>query len=543
MQRKMKGLLWGVSLLAAVLLTGFYCYQVYMDYQVPVPYIDRVMAVPVVENLDFLKDRQQQTSEQNPGVYFGRVLLPYTLDGTLYLSQNFEVEQWEGELTTGSRDMFLCTLADDAWENKADSIRDGHRFTLWLVGEDWYYELSLVICGMPVMSLTTQRAEEQEKGDYETDPDRFYFDPDVIYYGEVQVFNPGIGVSQYEILECGVRYYFRGTSSLGYEKKGYSIGLLDAKGENLNESLLGMRSDNSWKLKAMVADVERICEKTACQLWEEFADANSEVNETGPRMEYLELIIDNDYRGLYGLIEPVDAKKLGLDKNDVLYKFTDWMVPEDEEIQYAVDRSWRIMSFIRIRYPNVIMDYEKAWYPGRDYLNTFYRGGGDARAAEDKVYLSNVVDMLLFNMAVSGSDNFFKNMYYAADVSENGDYIMRQIPWDLDLTFGRIYGEKGFEEDETMVYEEAAVPFLRDTRPELVRPYLQERWEQCRKTFLDTYNIVNLLEENRDYLINSGVVERENTRWPDYAMSIDISRIVNYQVRRMEWLDSYFAGY
>ncbi len=291
MQRKMKGLLLGVSLLAAVLLTGIYCYQVYMDYQVPIPYVDRVMTVPVVENLDFLQGRQQQNSEQNPGIYFGGALLPYTFDGTLYLSQNFEVEHWEGELTTGSRDTFLCTLADEAWEDKAGSVRDGHRFTLWLVGEDWYYELSLVICGMPVMSLTTGRAEEQEKGDYETDPDHFYYDPDIIYYGEIQVFNPGVGVSQYEILECGVRYYLRGTSSSVYEKKGYSIGLLDVKGENLNESLLGMRSDNSWKLKAMVADVERIREKTACQLWEEFAGANREVNEAGPRMEYLELII------------------------------------------------------------------------------------------------------------------------------------------------------------------------------------------------------------------------------------------------------------
>ncbi len=218
-------------------------------------------------------------------------------------------------------------------------------------------------------------------------------------------------------------------------------------------------------------------------------------------------------------------------------------MPEDADIQYAIDHRWRIMSFIRIRYPDVIMDYEKAWYPGRDYLNTFYRGGGDARAAEDKVYLSNAADMLLFTMAVSGSDNFFKNMYYAADVSENGDYTMRQIPWDLDLTFGRIYGEKVFEDDETMVYEEAAVPFLRDTRPELVRPYLQERWEQYRKTFLGTDHILHILEENRDYLLNSGVVERENTRWPEYSMSIDISRIVDYQIRRMEWLDSYFAGY
>ncbi|MCI8528271.1 MAG: hypothetical protein HFH82_03825 [Lachnospiraceae bacterium] len=532
-----------ISLLAALLLIGVYCHQIETNYNVPVPYSARILSVPVIDSLDFLEGKKQLTAQTNPGVYFGGALLPYTLDGTLYLSQDYSVSQWEGELTSGSKDMFLCTLPDDAWNDKAGSIRNNHRFPLWLVGEDCYYELSLAISGMPVMSLSTERAEEQDNGDYETDPDRYYYDPSIIYYGKIQVFNPGMNVSRYEILESGVRYYLRGTSSAVYEKKGYSIGLLDADGKNLNQSLLGMRSDNHWKLKAMVADTERILEKTACDLWEHFADSNDEVNEAGPRMEYLELIIDNEYKGLYGLIEPVDAKKLELDKNDILYKFTDWTAPEDEDIQYAIDRGWRIMSFQRIRYPDVITDYEKAWYPARDYLNTFYHNRDTTGSAEDKIYLSNAIDMLLFTMTVSGSDNFFKNMYFAADVSENGSYTMRQIPWDLDLTFGRIYGDKEYEEDETMVYEEAAIPFIRDRKPDLIRPYLQERWAQCRNTFLDTEYILNLLRENQNYLIDSGAVERENARWLNYQMSVDISRIETYQKRRMAWLDSYFAEY
>lgn len=542
MRRRRTGLLLGASLLILLFLAGIYCYQIYMDYRVPVSYIGRVMSVPIVENLDFLEGKRQETSEQNPGVYFGKALLPYSSDGTLYLSQDFVREEWEGELTTESRDTFLCTIADAAWEDKAGSIRDNHHFKLWLVGEDGYYELSLVVCGMPVMSLTTKRSEEQDLGDYETDPDRFHYDPDVIYYGEIQVFNPSVGVSRYEILESGVRYYLRGDSSSSFEKKSYSIGLLDAKGENMDASLLGMRSDNSWKLKGIVADTKKIREKTACQIWEEFARTNSEVNEEGPRMEYLELVIDNDYVGFYGLVEPVDAKKLGLDKNDVLYKSTNWPIPEDEDIQYAIDHQWKVMTYVRIRYPDSITDYTKTWYPMRDYLNTFYHDAGDERPAESKLYLSNAVDMLLFNMAISGSDNYFKNVYFAADVSETGDYTMRQIPWDLDLTFGEIVGG-GFRDNETVVYEEAAVPFLRDTRPELIRPYLQERWTQCRETFLDTDNILNLMRANQDYLLNAGAMERENERWPDYKMSKNIDAIEDYQIRRMNWLDEYFANY
>lgn len=472
----------------------------------------------------------------------GGAPLPYTKDGTLYLSQDFAVEEWVGEITTDTKDTFLCTIYDPAWEDKAGSIRDNHIFKLWMVAGESYYELSMVVCGMPVMSISTQREEEQDPGDYETDPDHFIYDPSVIYYGQLQLFDPGIGTGRYEIMEFGVRYYQRGASALSTEKKGYSIGLLDAKGENYDAALLGMRSDNAWKLKGLGADDSRIREKTSYQLWEQFALSNTEVNETGPHMEYLELIMDHEYAGLYGLIEPVDEKKLELDKNDVLYKMTNWFVPEDEEIQASIDKKWRISTYIRIRYPDVITDYERTWYPMRDYLDTFYKEKGTGQPAESKIYLSNAADMLLFNMTVSGCDNYYKNMYFAADVGEDGTYTMRQLPWDLDLTFGETF-TIGFNDDVTVVYEEAAIPFLRDNRQDLVRPYLQKRWRDYREGFLSTDYILNLMCENRDYLVNAGVNERENARWPEYSMTYDIDRILDYQERRMDWLDEYFEKF
>lgn len=531
------------SLLAMAVLTGCYCYEVYMDYRVPVPYNGRVMAVPVVEDLDFLEGKERRFAEVNPGVCFGGALLPYTKDGMVYLAQDFSVEEWVGEITADTREKFLCTLYDPAWEDKSGSIRDNHIFKLWLVDGESYYELSMTVCGMPVMTIDTEREEQQDLGDYDTDPDRFFYDPSVIYYGQMQLFDPGVGTGQYEIMESEVRYYLRGASSMTLEKKSYSIGLLDAKRENFDASLLGMRSDNSWKLKSLAADTSRIREKTACQIWEQFALSNAEVNETGPRMEYLELIVDHDYVGLYGLIEPVDEKKLELDKNDVLYKMTNWLVPTEEEIQASIDNKWRIATYIRIRYPDVITDYEKAWNPMRDYLDTFYKGSGDSRPAGDKIYLSNAVDMLLFNMAISGSDNYYKNLYFVADLSEDGiTYIMRQVPWDLDFTFAEIPGCL-INEDETVIYEEAAIPFLRDTAPELVRPFLQNRWTEYREGFLSTDNIKELLCDNRDYLLNAGVNRRENARWPQYQMSGDIEKILDYQERRMDWLDEYFEAF
>lgn len=535
----MKLLLTG-SVVLVLLSVGFCCYEIYLDNRVPVPFTYKIMNIPVVEDLDFLEGRKKLTSECNPGIYFEETLVPYSSDGTLYLSQDADVQEWVGELSTGSRDIFLCTLPDEAWADKAGSIRKNHIFKLWMVKEDSYYELKLTVSGMPVMTLTTEREEPQDLGDPETDPDRYYFDPGIIWYGRMQLFNPNVGVDQYEITETSVKYYLRGKSSSYFEKKSYSLGLLDAEGEKLNASLLGMREDNKWKLKGMVADTSKVREKTACQIWEMFDRSNADVSQPGPRMEYVELLLDNDYIGIYGLVEPVDEKKLGLDENDVLYKTTDWIIPEDADLKYAADQGWRVGSFIRIRYPDIIADYEKDWYPMRDYLNTFYRSRSPVGGEEDKLNLPNTVDMHLFNMAVSGSDNYFKNVYFVADVDQDGSYTMRQIPWDLDITFGELF-DGSFSDDVNCVYEERAIPYLRKIDPDSVDPLIRARWRECRSSFLSTENILKLLDDNINYIVSSGAVARENKRWPDYKMSADIKEIREYQTERMKWLDHYFT--
>ncbi len=170
------------SVSAMIILTGCYCYEIYRDHRVPVPYTGRVMDVPIVEDLDFLEGKRKCYATENPGVCFGGALLPYTEDGTIYLSQDFAVEEWVGEITTNARDSFLCTLYDPAWEDKAGSIRDNHIFKLWMVDGEDYYELSMAVCGMPVMTISTQREEEQDLGNYDSDPDRFICDTSLIYY-------------------------------------------------------------------------------------------------------------------------------------------------------------------------------------------------------------------------------------------------------------------------------------------------------------------------------------------------------------------------
>lgn len=504
------------------------------------------LGVSFVSGNDFLEGKTKLETVENPGVLFEQVLLPYDANtNRLFLAQCKEAEVWEGALSSGLEGYELYAQEDSYWDNIKGAMRDNHLFKIWLISEQNYYELQLVISGMPVLSMNTQSVTQPEEVIYEEDPDKWAFGSEIRYNGTMMLFNPSVQTEQYEIVQTGVIFHHKGASTGRFDKKGYDLNLTDSKGANLDVALLGMRSDDDWKLNALYTDVSRIREITASQIWEKFDEADLSINEPGPRMEYVELILDNDYKGLYCLVEPVDAKKVELDRNDSLYKVIGWEPPLVEDIQISVDNKWKVQGSVRVRYPKEINDYVAAWYPMKDYLQTFYFSEKlDAERAKSIVSIENLSDMLMFTMVISASDNSFKNTYYAAKVIVDDKYEMLQIPWDLDYTFGNVYGHNEqnavrFESDYTIVYEEISLPRLK-TADSNIGPFFWERWLTYRKSFLSTDVIIDMFEENRSYIIQTGAIEREKERWPEAGVDTDIVQLIEYQQNRMSWLDKYF---
>jgi len=542
--QRVRELLIGAAVLPILLL----CYELWSYYFkiVPVEYIDMVMGIPVIDNTSHIEGKErisfESMLEKNVCLEFENTILPIDSDGYVYVSQG-RMEDWNGNITVSNQEFYVCMLWNEYLQQKDVAIRENCEFILYIVGEEEYCETKLVVSGMPIVSVTTERMEEQPDIPYEVDPDKKYYGSEPLYYGNITVFNPDVNVENYEIVEARVRYHQKGATSAAYPKQSYAISLQNHKEENVDVSLLGMRSDNAWKLNSLYSDESRIREKTAAEIWEVIDSTNEEVNESGPRMEYVELILDNEYQGVYCLVEPVDEKKLDLDSNDILYKVIGWDMRLDEELVDAAQKGWKISYPIRIRYPEEISDYMVAWNPMRNYMNVYYR---DTDSAEVDILryvdVSNVVDMAIFTMAVSGSDNYYKNMYYVARKDKTGKSIMYQLPWDLDLTFGNVYcygadRSVAFSEDYTAVYLEKAFQVLADYYPNEIGVYVVARWEQLREGVLATENIRNVMTNNLNYLIQTGALEREKYCWPEGGIEDDISYLLEFQEKRMQWLD------
>lgn len=515
--------------------------------------------VPLEQNLVWISSEDEIWGSRveevscNPGIYYEDVLLPYDKEhNRLYLPQNYMESEWYGNLTAkiGEGHYPIYILNDAMWQNKSAAIRESHDFIIFVQRDDDYYRFNLTITGMPMIAMTTERVEEAEEIPYEVDPDKKFFGSETRYYGQLLWIDSGTRSGQYQMIEAGVCYHYKGASTAGFEKKSYSFDLLDYRGEKADISLAGMRSDSSWKLNALNTDINRIREITASQIWESMDNATPELNEVGPNMEYVELVVDNEYKGLYCLVEPIDEKKAELDEKDILYKVIDWPITSAEDIQVSADNGWRIAYPLRIRYPKEIQDYQEVWYPMKNYLDMFFRDGNiQYEEAVGHIDIDNYCDKMIFDMVTSASDNSYKNTYYVADCGDGYEnYQMKQIPWDLDYTFGNRYSYGAdysvfFDENPTQIYAENAILKLYTYFPEKIGTRLVERWNMYRDSILSTDAVINLLNDNMFYLAETGAVLREEARWPQAGVNLEIDYLIEFQKKRMDWLDGYFDSF
>lgn len=107
------------------------------------------------------------------------------------------------------------------------------------------------------------------------------------------------------------------TNSEGKHKRNYKIKTIDVQGKSKDYSFLGLRKDNNWILDAGQVDLFRLRNRIATELWNDFATkpyySDKEPKAlSGVNGKVTEVILNNEYRGIYSLTESMDRKELRL---------------------------------------------------------------------------------------------------------------------------------------------------------------------------------------------------------------------------------------
>lgn len=463
---------------------------------------------------------------------------------TFYLPLDIDQEGWEtGELASLSEDVRLVFEEDVTKSSKQEAIREGRAFRFYALQGTEYQECALIVTGLPILSIeTTETADTGAFGG-------------MLYYWDAKSKRDWTGAN---ILEA----HIRGNTSRTYPKKGYKLTLKtqNKKGEVVSDkkSLFGLRRDDEWILNAMYSDASKLRDKLSVDVWNGFGSRTAEFPNAkfGTDLVYVEVFFNQEYWGLYGLMEPVDSKQLDLTKEgepgltEYSYKAVTPQEVSTEEL-LTVSQFGQELAGFEIKGNHSAID-RNTWEPLLSYLALRDLSDDETFVREAPVLtdVNGALNIWIYLQAILGIDNRGKNMYYVAK-SNASSYRIYFAPWDMDITWGDALsegtGDAVWDVDlNTNLYSERINWSLGDRLVELdvdgSRNRVRERWGQLREGILSDESLSRAIDDLSRELLDSGALVRDKDRWPGSNQGADYALFKRMALYRMHILDFYFDG-
>ncbi|MGB4415851.1 MAG: CotH kinase family protein [Paludibacter sp.] len=308
----------------------------------------------------------------------------------------------------------------------------------------------------------------------------------------------------------------RGNTSWHHDKRPYNIDLVGEDWETEQKApLLGMPEGEEWCLLAFWMDRSLMRFQIASYLGQ-YMTGISWV----PRNRYVEVWINNDYRGLYALTEKiqrddnrVDIKKLeaastNLSGGYLLEGSTpDKLKPEEQEVEFRTAQDDINFTF-KYPKPKNVTYAQRTWI--KNYLDEFetvLRGSGYNDPVNGYLKYINensFIDWTILYELSKGCDNLFHASIFVH--KDRDDKLNMSSPWDFDLSYGNsgIYAEEG-----------AWVRMHRWFGKLYQDPVYAQKFNTRFIELLPLLNSVpEIIRTNYDQLEMSGVLEREYAKYP-----------------------------
>ena len=317
---------------------------------------------------------------------------------------------------------------------------------------------------------------------------------------------------------------WRGATTLARPKKSYAVKLKDAKGEKLNHSFLGLRSDNSWILDAMSIDKARMRNRISTDLWNDFSTTSyirafEPTALNGTRGQFVEVFYNHRYQGVYCMTEKIDRKQLQLRKfkngqmRGVLYKTNKWnTLVATSPIPSNAQSIW---NGIEISYPNLEDGEPVDWSPLLQIMDFLTNSSASElrRELPQRIDLDVWRDYFLFIELLLAEDNDCKNQCVYFYDATNSSSLFGIAPWDLDHSWGRDYQGNALEANKNFLLYNRVHTCLRTYYGSY--NYVKERYQELRTNELRNVSLKARFHRVFQLYRENQVDEREELRWND----------------------------
>ena len=352
----------------------------------------------------------------------------------------------------------------------------------------------------------------------------------------------------------------RGSSSQMLQKKQYGLETLQADNvTNNNVSILGMPKENDWILNALAFDQTGMRDVISYELSEKLGQYT-------PRRVYCEVMINDDYKGLYVFMEKIktDDNRVNIHKTDETNNQypevtggyitkadrTDSNDPEAWSMQGYGNGWWggNSTSFVHVYpKPNVITTAQHN-YIKSVFFDLADKAGSHNVSIENGIPsiidVSTFVDFMIMGEFSSNVDVYELSTFFHKD--RRGKLRAGPI-WDYNLTYGHDeFGNRSlyyvWQFDNT---DNNGPKFWKDLfDTDEFRCRLAKRWFEVTAPGmpLDYDVLCNRMDEIDEWIAEG--VGRDNQRWHKMQQhASEVQAMKNWIQQRINWLDQNIGSY
>lgn len=356
----------------------------------------------------------------------------------------------------------------------------------------------------------------------------------------------------------------RGSSSQSFPKKNYGFETRDNAGENNNVSLLGMPVENDWILHGPYTDKSLIRNVLAFHL-------GNQQGRWAPRTRYCELFINEDYRGIYVLMEKIkrdndrlDIARLDSDDNAGDSLTGGYIVQVDRE---EFGNGWWSPF---VPNPFIVYQYPSGFdlsIPQRNYIRDYITDFETALAGNNFanpvigypkfIDVNSFVDYLLSIELSKEVDAYRLSAFLFKDKDSKGGKLNAGPLWDFNLGYGNAdyctgaltsgwaYDDPGCEDSQPFWWNR----LLEDDD---FKNQAKCRWEELRAGPWQTDSILQFIDNQADILAEAQVRNFERWQvlgiyiWPNEFIGDTYQEEIDYLKtwisERLIWIDENIEG-
>lgn len=368
----------------------------------------------------------------------------------------------------------------------------------------------------------------------------------------------------------------RGQSSQWFDKKGYGFEFRDAANEDVDTAFINFPSESDFVLHGPYSDKSLVRNAMA------YFIAGS-IMDYAPRIEMVEVMLDNQHNGIYLLTEKIKRDKNRVDinklKDDELTgdDLTGGYIFKSDKVDPG-DRTWLSKynpisgisdkPIYTIHYPkasdiqNVQFDYIKNVVGNFEDVMNSSGYENETTGYPSLIDIQSFVDFFFVNEISRNVDGYRISTFFHKDKDSNGGKIKAGPVWDFNLSFGNAdycngWLTSGWSYDFNSVCPQDGfrLPFWwkKLIESQTFKERTRDRWDDLREAELSTDRILEVYDSLTTLLQEAQVRNFQKFNvigvytWPNFNISSSYAGEVlwtrNWIQERLNWMDNQISGF